>query len=68
MTPLSLPTILLYDAKGLAIYDEITRLEEYYLVEAETDIFRRKSEEIIDTIFAGEGKEHGAAIVELGCG
>ncbi|KAJ3300966.1 hypothetical protein HDU93_006996, partial [Gonapodya sp. JEL0774] len=59
----SIPTLILYDDAGLAIYDEITELEEYYLVEAETDILKRYSTQLVQ-----EYVRDGDTLVELGCG
>lgn len=58
--------MLLYDHTGLAIYDEIVQLPEYYLVPAETAIFENQGKEIIDAALAGA--ENGVAFLELGCG
>ena len=59
----SIPTIVLYDKKGLEIFDKITYEPEYYLTEAEIDIFKRYAEDIVK-----EYVEDGGVIVELGVG
>jgi len=58
----SIPTIVLYDDKGLQIFEQISHLEEYYLTEAEIDILKNKVEQIIDYI------SDGGSIIELGAG
>eukprot|EP00210_Caulerpa_lentillifera_P000667 g644.t1 len=58
-----LPTEILYDAVGLDLFDQITRLEdEYYLTACEREILETKGDEICSKI------PDGASIVELGCG
>ncbi|KAJ3068445.1 hypothetical protein HK102_007170, partial [Quaeritorhiza haematococci] len=37
----SIPTLVLYDDRGLEIFDQITYIDEYYLTNAEIDIFKR---------------------------
>jgi dimethylhistidine N-methyltransferase len=58
----SLPTPLLYDERGSALFDEICELPEYYLTRTELAIMR----ESIDEIAAAIGPR--AAIVEYGSG
>jgi len=60
--PKSIPTVVLYDDKGLQIYDKITYLEEYYLVQEEIDILERDSDNIVDLI------PDNSVVVELGSG
>lgn len=44
----TLPTILLYDERGLRLYDAITTdCPEYYLFAAEEDILKSKADEIV---------------------
>eukprot|EP00210_Caulerpa_lentillifera_P000661 g638.t1 len=58
-----LPTEILYDAVGLDLFDQITRLEdEYYLTACEREILETKGDEICSKI------PDGASIIELGCG
>jgi L-histidine N-alpha-methyltransferase len=45
-TPKSLPPKYFYDARGSDLFEEITRLPEYYLTRAETSILRRYAAEI----------------------
>jgi L-histidine Nalpha-methyltransferase len=44
--PKTLPPKYFYDARGSELFDEITRLPEYYLTRAETSILRRHSADI----------------------
>jgi L-histidine N-alpha-methyltransferase len=60
-TPKALPPKWFYDACGSELFEEITRLPEYYLTRAET--------EILDAITAGvAGRLRPAELVELGSG
>jgi L-histidine N-alpha-methyltransferase len=45
-TPKTLPSRWLYDDRGSELFEEITRLDEYYLTRTETAILRRHAEEI----------------------
>jgi L-histidine Nalpha-methyltransferase len=58
----SLPAKLFYDAAGSALFDEITRLPEYYPTRLETELFRKHASEMVRA--AGEQLD----IVELGAG
>lgn len=59
----SIPTYILYDKKGLQLFDQITQLDdEYYLTGAELDILIRRSEEMVDRL------QDGSVIFELGAG
>ena len=57
-----IPTIVLYDDKGLQLFEQITYLDEYYLTKAEIDILETNSQQIIDYI------SDGGSIIELGVG
>ncbi len=59
--PLRLPPRWLYDQRGSEIFDEITRLDEYYLTETERGILEREAA----TIAAVSGAD---TLVELGSG
>ena len=59
----SIPTLVLYDDRGLELFDEITYLDDYYLTNAEIDIFERFGEHI-----ARDRIPDGAVLIELGCG
>ncbi|KIX08574.1 uncharacterized protein Z518_03230 [Rhinocladiella mackenziei CBS 650.93] len=56
------PTLLLYDEKGLKLFEEITYLEEYYLTNAEIETLEAHAREIVARVPAG------ARLVELGSG
>jgi L-histidine Nalpha-methyltransferase len=60
-TPKTLPPKYFYDERGSALFDEITRLPEYYPTRAETSILRARAPEIA----ALSGCE---SLVELGSG
>jgi L-histidine N-alpha-methyltransferase len=45
-TPKTLPPKYFYDARGSDLFEEITRLPEYYLTRAETSILQRHAAEI----------------------
>ncbi|KAH8550613.1 hypothetical protein BGW37DRAFT_497697 [Umbelopsis sp. PMI_123] len=57
-----IPTLVLYDSRGLQLFDQITYLPEYYLTNAEIDILQRKCSEIVANI------PDGSALIELGAG
>lgn len=60
--PKALPSKLFYDHAGSALFEEITRLPEYYLTRTELEILRQRSGEIV--LAAGAG----ITVVELGSG
>jgi L-histidine N-alpha-methyltransferase len=47
-SPKSLPPKYFYDARGSELFDQITRLPEYYLTRAETAILERHAADIAD--------------------
>lgn len=57
-----MPTLLLYDEKGLQLFEEITYLEEYYLTNAEIEILTIHAEAVAGLI------EPGSQVIELGSG
>ena len=57
-----MPTMLLYDEKGLKLFEEITYLEEYYLTNAEIEVLERYADKIVGKI------EGGSQLIELGSG
>ncbi|KAI0631951.1 DUF323 domain-containing protein [Trametes polyzona] len=66
-----LPTMLLYDERGLRIYDEITTgAPEYYLFPAEEEILKNKADDIVKVMHAGvsDGRPVDEVVVELGAG
>jgi L-histidine N-alpha-methyltransferase len=60
-TPKTLPPKYFYDARGSELFDEITRLPEYYLTRAETAILQRRAADIA-------GLSRCESLVELGSG
>ncbi|KAG9235815.1 C-type lectin protein [Amylocarpus encephaloides] len=60
--PKRMPTLLLYDEKGLQLFEKITYLEEYYLTNAEIDVLERSADSIAKAI------PSGSMVVELGSG
>src|SRR5512132_947908 len=61
-SPKSLPPKLFYDAAGSALFEEITRLPEYYLTRTELGILSARAGEV------ARRTPRGASIVELGSG
>ncbi len=57
-----LPTILLYDERGLKLFEEITFLEEYYLTNAEIEALETHSDRIAEEV------PSDVQIIELGSG
>ena len=60
--PKSLPCKLFYDSAGSVLFEEITRLPEYYLTRAESEILCASAPEIANAAGAG------VTVVELGSG
>jgi L-histidine Nalpha-methyltransferase len=60
-TPKSLPPKYFYDERGSELFDEITRLPEYYLTRTETSILRERAAEIAELTQC-------ESLVELGSG
>jgi L-histidine N-alpha-methyltransferase len=60
-TPKGLPPKWFYDERGSQLFDEITRLPEYYLTDAEREILERHAHEIARATDAN-------TLVELGAG
>jgi len=60
-TPKSLPPKYFYDARGSELFEEITRLPEYYLTRAESEILEAVTDRLVDRLRPGE-------LVELGSG
>jgi L-histidine N-alpha-methyltransferase len=59
--PKELPAVWLYDERGSSLFDEITRLPEYYPTDAEREILEERSAEIAERTGA-------RTLVELGAG
>ena len=60
-TPPSLPARWFYDERGSRLFDEITRLPEYYPTRRETEILQRHSGDIVALTGA-------TTLLELGSG
>ncbi|PYH94932.1 N-methyltransferase [Aspergillus ellipticus CBS 707.79] len=61
-TSRSMPTMLLYDAQGLKLFEDITYLEEYYLTNAEIEVLQANARRIVERI------PDNAQLLELGSG
>jgi L-histidine Nalpha-methyltransferase len=57
----TLPTVWLYDQRGSRLYEQITRLPEYYLPRREAEILGERAAEIAE-------RTHARTLVELGAG
>jgi uncharacterized SAM-dependent methyltransferase len=60
--PPSFPTLLLYDTKGLKLFEKVTYLDEYYLTNAEIEVLTTHAKRIVERI------PENAQLVELGSG
>lgn len=60
--PKHLPPKWHYDERGSELFERITELPEYYLTDAEREIFRKHADEIVAAC------PEGAGLVELGAG
>jgi L-histidine N-alpha-methyltransferase len=60
-----LPSWLLYDAAGSALFERITELPEYYLTRAEAEIFARQGDQIV--AFASSTGQR-LSLAEIGAG
>ena len=65
--PKCLPAWLFYDAAGSHLFDQITRLPEYYLTRTERAIFAANASEIIEKASQANGLTR-LRIAELGAG
>ncbi|KAJ5488782.1 Ergothioneine biosynthesis protein 1 [Penicillium diatomitis] len=61
-TSRSFPTLLLYDTRGLKIFEKITYVEDYYLTNAEIEILTSQAKRIVERI------PENAQLLELGSG
>jgi L-histidine N-alpha-methyltransferase len=62
--PKELPPKWFYDARGSELFDDITRLPEYYLTQAEREILERHADEIAELTQANTLVEPGAGTSE----
>ncbi|CAP70273.1 uncharacterized protein PODANS_3_3560 [Podospora anserina S mat+] len=60
--PRKLPTLLLYDERGLQLFEKITYLEEYYLTNDEIQVLESSAKEIAGSI------PSESMVIELGSG
>ncbi|KAK4174027.1 C-type lectin protein [Triangularia setosa] len=60
--PRKLPTLLLYDERGLQLFEKITYLEEYYLTNDEIQVLESSAADIASNI------PSGSMVIELGSG
>lgn len=58
----TLPTVLIYNERGLKLFEDITYLDEYYLTNTEIAILEQYATDMAARI------EDGGIIVELGSG
>jgi uncharacterized SAM-dependent methyltransferase len=64
-----IPTMLLYDERGLKLYDDITtEAPEYYLFPAEEEILKNKADDIVRTMHREAQISSDEFVVELGAG
>ncbi|KAF9483484.1 hypothetical protein BDN70DRAFT_873769 [Pholiota conissans] len=64
-----LPTMLLYDERGLRLYDDITTMvPEYYLFGAEEEIFKHHTDDIIKSMHPTPDVSTDEIVLELGAG
>jgi uncharacterized SAM-dependent methyltransferase len=60
--PPRIPEFLLWDDKGLALFDIFVQTPTYYPFHSEIEIFQQYASEIVNNI------PSGSAVIELGCG
>ncbi|EXJ76804.1 uncharacterized protein A1O5_01312 [Cladophialophora psammophila CBS 110553] len=60
--PRTFPTLLLYDEKGLKLFEEITYVDDYYLTNAEIETLTIHASKIVERL------PDGVRLVELGSG
>lgn len=66
-SPRRLSSLYFYDDQGSALFDEITRLPEYYLTRSEHSILRAHADDIADLV-ANNELHDDVCIVDLGAG
>ncbi|KAF9262875.1 hypothetical protein L218DRAFT_928448 [Marasmius fiardii PR-910] len=63
------PTMLLYDERGLRLYDDITmNVPEYYLFAAEEEILKERADDLVRIMHGNAGPVEGETVIELGAG
>lgn len=63
-SPPTLPQIILYNEKGLQLFEQLTFLDEYYVTNAEINVLDNHA----DAIAASLNLQDGGVVVELGSG
>jgi len=68
-----IPSLYFYDQQGSDLFDQITRLPEYYLTRCERGILQRSGDQIAEKVVeiarqSGSGEKKFLRIVELGAG
>ena len=64
-----IPTMMLYDERGLRLYDDITTAApEYYLFPAEEEILKANADDIVQTMLHGADVTTDEIVLELGAG
>ncbi|KAF6755786.1 DUF323 domain-containing protein [Ephemerocybe angulata] len=65
----NMPTMLLYDERGLRLYDDITTAApEYYLFGAEEEILKNNADDIVEAVHRGKPLDTQEVVLELGAG
>jgi dimethylhistidine N-methyltransferase len=67
-SPKTLSPWLFYDVEGSRLFEEITRLPEYYLTRTERKIFSENADEIIAGTRAVSRADRELTVIELGAG
>lgn len=65
-TQKTLPSKYFYDKKGDALFQQIMAMPEYYLTRAEMDIFKNKTDELIQSLHINS--DESFELIELGAG
>jgi L-histidine Nalpha-methyltransferase / hercynylcysteine S-oxide synthase len=64
-----IPTMLLYDERGLKLYDDLTtEAPEYYLFPAEEEILKNNADDIVRVMHGEAQIFSDEVVVELGAG
>ncbi|MEZ5047184.1 MAG: L-histidine N(alpha)-methyltransferase [Chitinophagaceae bacterium] len=65
-TPKKLSSKYFYDKKGSELFVKIMQMKEYYVSDAEMDIFKNKTSELVNMLLMDKNKKY--EIIELGAG
>jgi len=66
VSPKQIPSKYFYDKRGSELFVEIMKTDEYYVTNAEMDIFKHKSASLLDGLSLDQNKKY--EIIELGAG